>query len=264
MNLAITSDQLTTLLPTLARPPVIIDARPHAAYLSSARVIEGSIRLIPEQFTTNASLFLGAQVVVFDNDDAAASTEVVNKLRALGLQAMTVDDGFDGWSRAGGKVLPKPMGAPTTWVTRARPKVDRVACPWLILRMIDPDAKFLYVPADDVRATAAQHPAIPYDIPNVTFSHEGALCSFDAMIHKFGLSDPALLDMAVIVRGADTAVFALAPQAAGLVAISLGLSRLYADDHAMLAQGLVLYDALYAWCRDGRGERHDWNPAFLP
>jgi hypothetical protein len=151
-----------------------------------------------------------------------------------------------------------------TWVTRARPKIDRIACPWLVRRFVDPDAEFIYVPADQVRAVAASRPAIPFDIPDVAYSHAGQFCSFDAFIHRHGLSDPALKDLAIIVRGADTAAFDLAPQSAGLAAVSLGLSRLHDDDQAMLAQGLVLYDALYAWCRDGRGERHDWNPAFLP
>jgi hypothetical protein len=147
------------------------------------------------------------------------------------------------------------------WVTRERPKIDRIACPWLIARFIDPEAEFLYVPAGEVLGVAATSGAIPYDVPGVEMSHVGALCSFDAFLGKYRLTDPALVQLAAIVRGADTARLDLAPQAAGLLAISLGLSHNYADDHAMLAQGMVLYDALYTWCRACQGETHDWRPA---
>jgi hypothetical protein len=145
-------------------------------------------------------------------------------------------------------------------VTRERPKIDRIACPWLIRRFIDPDAEFLYVPAADVRRVAVERAAAPYDIPGVEFSHEGDLCSFDAFLTYFRLRDPALDELAVIVRGADTNRLDLAPQAPGLAAISLGLSRIYADDHAMLEAGMVVYDALYRWCREGKAEVHTWNP----
>ena len=145
------------------------------------------------------------------------------------------------------------------WVTRERPKIDRIACPWLITRFIDKDAEFLYVPADQVLAVAETSGATPYDIPDVEYSHVGELCSFDAFLNKHNLTDPALLQLAVIVRGADTARLDIAPQAAGLLALSLGLSHNFADDHAMLAQGMVMYDALYAWCRHTQQETHSWN-----
>ena len=145
------------------------------------------------------------------------------------------------------------------WVTRERPKIDRIACPWLITRFIDKDAEFLYVPADQVLAVAETSGATPYDIPGVEYSHVGELCSFDAFINKHNLTDPALLQLAVIVRGADTARLDIAPQAAGLLALSLGLSHNFADDHAMLAQGMVMYDALYAWCKHTQQETHSWN-----
>jgi hypothetical protein len=138
------------------------------------------------------------------------------------------------------------------WVTRERPKIDRIACPWLIRRFIDARAEFLYVPAGDVRAVAAAEQAIPYDVPDVQFSHRGELCSFDAFIADFALDDPALADLALIVRGADTGKPGLTPQSPGLLAISLGLSANYPDDHAMLEQGMVVYDALYAWIRTTR------------
>lgn len=147
------------------------------------------------------------------------------------------------------------------WITRARPKIDRIACPWLIARFIDEAPEFLFVPADRVFAVAAETGAIPYDIPGAELSHEGERCSFDTFLKKYRLDDPALRDLAVIVRGADTGRLDLAPEAAGLLAVSLGLSALYADDHEMLRHGLIIYDALYAWARQARGESHGWPPA---
>ncbi|WP_447742252.1 chromate resistance protein ChrB domain-containing protein [Variovorax boronicumulans] len=146
------------------------------------------------------------------------------------------------------------------WITRERPKIDRIACPWLILRFIDREAEFLYVPPVDVLAMAQSTGATPYDIPGVEMSHVGERCSFDAFLAKYRLTEPALHQMADIVRGADTSRLDLTPQSAGLYAISLGLSRVFADDHAMLRHGLVMYDALYAWCSEGRGETHHWPP----
>ena len=146
------------------------------------------------------------------------------------------------------------------WVTRERPKIDRIACPWLIARFIDPQAEFLYVPADQVLATADQTGAIPYDIPGVEYGHVGELCSFDAFLAKHRLIDPALQQLAVIVRGADTDRHDLHPVCSGLHALSLGLSLTHADDHTMLKQGLVMYDALYAWVQRGQQERHTWSP----
>lgn len=140
------------------------------------------------------------------------------------------------------------------WITRARPKIDRIACPWLVARFIDPQGEFLYVPAADVLRMAAETGAIPYDVPGVELGHVGELCSFDAFLRKYGLSEPALQQLAVIVRGADTSRLDLTPQSAGLHAISLGLSQNFADDHEMLRYGMVIYDALYAWCKQGQGK----------
>jgi len=147
------------------------------------------------------------------------------------------------------------------WITRERPKIDRIACPWLILRFIDRAPEFLYVPSDKVLSAAAETGAIPYDVPDVELSHVGELCSFDAFLKKYGLDDPALRRLADIVRGADTGRPDLSPQSAGLLAISLGLSRNFADDQEMLRQGIVMYDALYAWARELQGETHGWPPA---
>ena len=146
------------------------------------------------------------------------------------------------------------------WVTRERPKIDRIACPWLIRRFIDPDAQFLYVAAGEVLQVAAEQGATPYDIPGVEMSHVGEKCSFDAFLAKYRLDDPALQQLAAIVRGADTSRLDLTPQSAGLYAISLGLSQVHADDHEMLRHGLVMYDALYAWCESCQSETHNWPP----
>ena len=147
------------------------------------------------------------------------------------------------------------------WVTRERPKIDRIACPWLVTRFIDDAPEFLFVPSDRVLATAAETGAIPYDIPDVELSHVGDLCSFDALLKKYALTDAALHHLAVIIRGADTGRPDLTPQSAGLLAISLGLSRSFPDDQAMLTHGLVMYDALYAWARELQAETHGWPPA---
>ena len=149
---------------------------------------------------------------------------------------------------------------PTKWVTRERPKIDRIACPWLILRFVDPKAEFLYVPAKEVFTIAAQEKAVAYDIPGAPFEHDGEACSFDAFIKRFALKAPGLDHLAAIVRGADTSRLDLTPQSAGLYAISLGLSRNFADDHEMLRHGLVVYDALYAWAAALQDETHNWPP----
>ena len=146
------------------------------------------------------------------------------------------------------------------WITRERPKIDRIACPWLIARFIDKNPEFIYVPAKDVLKAAKEKNAIPYDVPDVELSHVGELCSFDAFLKKYEMKDPALQTLAAIVRGADTSRLDLMPQSAGLYAISLGLSHNYSDDHEMLKQGMVIYDALYSWCRSCQSEAHNWPP----
>ena len=146
------------------------------------------------------------------------------------------------------------------WITRERPKIDRIACPWLIERFIDKAPEFLYVPPGDVLRIAGETGAIPYDILGVELTHVDELCSFDAFLKKYNLSDPALQQLAVIVRGADTSRLDLTPQSSGLYALSLGLSKTFADDHEMLHHGMVMYDALYAWCRHCQAETHNWPP----
>ena len=148
------------------------------------------------------------------------------------------------------------------WITRERPKIDRIACPWLIMHFIDRDAEFLYVPNTDVLRIAAETGAIPYDIPGVELSHVGDLCSFDAFLKKYALAEPALQTLATIIRGADTGKLDLTAQSAGLYALSLGLSKTFPDDHVMLSHGMVMYDALYAWCQHCQAEAHQWPPVM--
>jgi hypothetical protein len=146
------------------------------------------------------------------------------------------------------------------WITRERPKIDRIACPWLIKRFVDPDADFIYVPKAKVFEEAQKQDAIPYDIPGTEYSHYDHECTFDFIIRKHQLTDPALLQLATIVRGADTDRFDLAPQAAGLWAISAGLSHNYTNDQEQLQVGLKIYDALYSWAKYVQDEKHIWNP----
>lgn len=150
------------------------------------------------------------------------------------------------------------------WITRERPKIDRVACPWLIARFIDATPEFIFAPPGEVLRLAAELGATPFDVEGVELSHDGEFCSFDALLNKYRLSDPALHEIALIVRGADTARLEIAPQAAGLLAISLGLSSLFQDDQEQLRHGFVVYDALYAWATRVRNETHTWNPRRSP
>ena len=148
------------------------------------------------------------------------------------------------------------------WITRERPKIDRIACPWLIKNFVDSDAVFIYVPKDEVFEKADELDAIPYDIPGAEYSHYGDECTFDFILKKHALNNPVLNQLAQIVRGADTNRFDLAPQAAGLWAISAGLSYNYKNDHEQLETGMKLYDALYSWANYVQHERHDWNPVL--
>jgi hypothetical protein len=204
-----------------------------------------------------------ASVVTYCVHGHEVSQGAAKALRDQGIDARYLEGGLEeGWRAAGGALMAKPQDAATRWVTRERPKIDRIACPWLVARFVDPEAEFVYVPPKEVLRAAQEKQAIPYDVPDVHFSHDGELCSFDTFLKTYRLTgDPALTRLAVIVRGADTARPDLAPQAAGLLAVSLGLSRNFKDDHEMLKHGMVMYDALYAWCKEGREETHTWNPA---
>ena len=172
--------------------------------------------------------------------------------------------GFVAWEEAklalvpASKIPPRDNEGRTIWVTRSRPKIDRIACPWLIRRFVDTSAVFLFVAPAEVLAVADRFKATAFDIENTHWSHRGELCTFDVMIEEFGLESEALLRLATIVRAADTARLDLAPEAAGLLAASLGLSRMYSDDLEQLEAGILLYDAFYRWCRDATDETHNW------
>jgi hypothetical protein len=238
------------------RPPLVIDVRRNERFFESDEMIDGALHRDPARVEAwKSTLPANAEVVVYCVHGHEVSQGVA---KALG--ARYLEGGIEAWT---GPRQSKPKGGATRWVTRERPKIDRIACPWLVRRFVDPGAEFLYVPTPEVKRIAAEREAVPYDIPDVHFSHEGERCSFDAFLRHFRLeSDPALIELARIVRGADTNRMDLAPQAAGLAAISLGLSRNFSDDLEMLEQGMVMYDALYAWCKQGKSEVHTWNPAL--
>ncbi|MEN3355687.1 MAG: hypothetical protein V7640_3845 [Betaproteobacteria bacterium] len=245
-----------------ASAPLLIDVRRREAYLKDTKTLAGALRRDPDRVSEwGPELPSAAKVVVSCAHGHEVSQGVAKALNAQGREAYFLEGGLAQWQADGGKSDSKPAGASTRWITRERPKIDRIACPWLIARFVDKDAEFLYVPTKEVRDAAKARDAIPYDIPDVHFSHEGELCSFDAFIKHYRLNDPALQQLALIVRAADTARLDLVPQAPGLAAISLGLSRRFADDHEMLKHGMVMYDALYTWCKEGQDELHTWNPA---
>ena len=245
------------------QPPLVIDVRKRPAYIAAPDMITGALRRDPELVSSwTKELPSASTVVVYCVHGHEVSQGVAKALNERGVAARYLEGGLEeGWKAAGGELDHKPADANTRWVTRERPKIDRIACPWLIARFVDREAEFLYVPTKQVLDAARERDAIPYDIPDVAFSHDGELCSFDAFLKHYRLHDPALEQLALIVRGADTAKLELAPQAAGLAAISLGLSKTFSDDHEMLRHGMVMYDALYAWCKQGQDEVHTWNPA---
>jgi rhodanese-related sulfurtransferase len=261
MSALISFSELQSALST-PEPPLVIDVRRRPAFRVATEMIAGALRRDPETAVLWAKTLPSASTaVVYCVHGADASQGVAKALREHGIKARYLEGGIEeGWKAHGGALDRKPAGADTRWVTRERPKIDRIACPWLIARFVDKDAEFLYVPTKQVLDTASERDAVAYDIPDVAFSHNGELCSFDAFLKHYRLTDPALQRLAVIVRGADTARLDLAPQAAGLAAVSLGLSRIFGDDHEMLEHGMVMYDALYAWCKEGQEEVHTWNP----
>ncbi len=230
-------------------PPALLDVRRGPAFDADPEIIAGAVRRAPE--TVDAwvgTLEPWRPVVVYCVHGLEVGTGVAATLRARGFDATALEGGLEGWRAAGFATV--PWTRPTRWVTRERPKIDRIACPWLVRRFIDPAAEFFYVPAAEVRAYAAANGATAYDIADVEYGHAGPDCSFDAFVRLHALSDPALAELARIVRGADTSALHLAPQASGLLAVSRGLSALFADDHTMLRWGMLVYDALYVACRD--------------
>ena len=260
MDASITAAELKSALAG-TKPPLVIDVRKPSTFRSAPDMAAGALRRDPAQVASWAKeLPRASSVVVYCVHGHEVSQNAAKVLCASGLNSFYLESGIEGWRQAGGDLARKPSGASSRWVTRERPKIDRIACPWLVRRFVDPEAEFLYVPTPEVKRVAVEREAIPYDIPEVEFSHEGDLCSFDAFLTYYRLKDPALDELAIIVRGADTNRMELAPQAAGLAAVSLGLSINFRNDHEMLEHGMVTYDALYAWCKRGKAEVHTWNP----
>ncbi len=265
----ITVAQLSRLV-GLPTAPRLIDVRTEEDYAADPRLLPGSFRRDYASTPAWQEACRGKPVVVVCQKGLKLSQGVAAWLRHSGIDAQTLEGGFEAWRAAGqmlvdtAKLPPRDERGRTVWVTRARPKVDRVACPWLIRRFVDPDAAFLFVSPSEVLAVAERFGAAPFDIDGVFWSHRGAACTFDTMIEELGLNSRPLLQLATIVRGADTARLDLAPQAAGLLAASLGYSRMYRDDLAQLDAALGLYDAFYRWCRDATDETHNWPSATAP
>jgi rhodanese-related sulfurtransferase len=256
---SISTEKLARLIGT-PNCPVIVDVRPDGNELLPA-----SLRRIAERVNEWAGSLIGQKVVVTCVHGKERSAGVAAILRSEGVDAETLEGGFAAWRDGGLPVIDAaklPERDPqdrTVWVTRARPKVDRIACPWLIRRFVDPAAVFLFVSPNEVAGVAERFGATPFDVDGVFWSHRGEQCTFDTMVEEFGLSSiGALSRLAVIVRGADTARTEIAPQAAGLLAASLGLSRMYSDDLEQLEAGMLIYDVFYRWCRDAVDETHDW------
>ncbi len=247
--------------------PLVVDVRRRDAIDQATQSLPGAIwRDAGMTRQWSAELKREQPIVLACKAGHEFSQTAVAELRADGFAASILEGGYEGWANAGlpfitkaelDRIAPK---RPSLWVTRRRPKLDRVACPWLIRRFLDAEARVLFVDPDQVTAVARETGAIPFDIKDVELSHEGERCTFDTMLKLFGLeSEPSLARLALIVRGADTARPELAPEAAGLHAVSIGLSALAGDDdHGLLQRGFLIYDALFAWLRFAADERHNW------
>jgi len=263
--LEITPEKLNRIVGT-PNAPTIIDVRNDEDFAADPRLIPGSRRRDYRAVADWAEELSGPSVVLCQKGQTLGHG-VAAHLRAIGKAAEVLEGGFEAWRAtkaalvAEEKLPPRDSRGRTVWVTRARPKIDRIACSWLIRRFIDPSAVFLFVPSAEVAAVADRFNAAPFDIEAVYWSHRGDLCTFDVMVEEFGLGTDPMLRLAMIVRGADTSRPDLAPEVAGLLAASLGLSRMFNDDLEQLAAGMTLYDAFYRWCRDATDETHNWpNP----
>jgi rhodanese-related sulfurtransferase len=246
---SVSSKELHVRLGTAAAP-VLIDVRRSDAFKGDDRLIIGASHLTPEDVASwQKALPNGRPVVAYCVHGHEVSQGVATTLRRAGMQAAYLEGGIAGWKEQRLPTRRKRDATENKWVTREHPKIDRIACPWLISRFVKPDAEFVYVPANDVARVANDVGGTPYDIKGVEFGHVGDRCSFDAIISAYDIHDAALDQLATIVRGADTSRPDLTPQCEGLLAISYGLSANFPDDHEMLKHGLVIYDALYTWCR---------------
>jgi rhodanese-related sulfurtransferase len=265
-NTSINIDKLLRLIGTPGCP-AIVDVRTEEDFQKEPRLIPGAVRRSHGDVAQWAEGYKGRSVIAVCEKGLKLSHGVAAWLRHSGVQAETLEGGTLAWAAAHHPMVPVKILPPrdnrgrTVWVTRSRPKVDRIACPWLIRRFVDPHAVFLYVAPSEVMAVADKFSATPFDIEgqSVFWSHRDELCTFDVMIEEFGLSGfEPLQRLAGIVRGADTDRPDLAAEAPGLLAASLGLSRMFSDDLEQLDAGMLLYDALFRWCRDAVGETHNW------
>lgn len=258
----ITIQQLNRLIGTPAAP-MIIDTRIEADFDEDPRVIPGAIRHPHDSVTTILDQINSRSVIVYCQKGHKISQGMAALLRSHGVKAEYLQGGQVGW--ATNKLplvewakIPTKADGHSLWVTRHRPKIDRIACPWLIRRFIDANAQFLFVAPSEVMDVAKTFNATPFDIEDVFWSHRAELCTFDVMIDEFGLNIEALNELAKVIRGADTNRHDLAPQAAGLLAFSVGMSRMFREDIVQLDQSMLFYDALFRWARDGMNENHDW------
>lgn len=259
-TLEISVEALARLIGQPLCPP-IIDVRIEADFAADPVLLPTALRRSHLDVALWGEAYRGQTVIIICHKGLKISHGVAAWLRQAGAHAVVLSGGFVAWRAAGGLTVNTSSAAISTgslWVTRARPKIDRIACPWLIRRFVDTTAKFLFVPPAEVTGVAERFGAIPFDIEAVFWSHRGEQCTFDTMVAEFGLSCPALDGLANIVRAADTNRLSQVPEAAGLLAASLGLSQLYADDLLQLDAGMGLYDAFYSYCRDAYGETHDW------
>jgi rhodanese-related sulfurtransferase len=261
---SISADKLYRLIGT-PWAPVVIDVRTEEDFAADPRLVPGAVRRAHSAVAGWAAEFRGRPAAVACRKGGKLSQGVAAWLRHEGSPAESLDGGTVAWAAAGLPMVPeaklpaRDSEGRTAWVTRARPKVDRIACPWLIRRFVDPGAVILFVAPSEVEAVGERFGAAAFDVDGAFWSHRGELCTFDVMLDELGLGAvEGLRRLAPIVRGADTARPELAPQAAGLLAASLGLSRMYSDDLEQLEAGMLLYDAYYRWCRDATDETHDW------
>lgn len=260
----ISPEKLSRLIGT-PKGPALVDVRTDEDFAADPRLVPGALRRPYENAALWGQEFSGRSVVAICDKGLKLSEGVAALLRHEGTSAEVLDGGFAAWKREKlplvdtAKLPPRDPQGRTVWVTRSRPKIDRIACPWLIRRFLDPNAVFLFVTPAEVKAVASKFGGVPFDIEDTFWSHRGELCTFDVLIEEFGIRTEPLLRLAKIVRGADTGKLDLAPEAAGLLAASLGLSRMYADDLEQLEAGMGLYDAFYRWCRDATEETHGWT-----
>ena len=259
----ISIDKLVRLVGT-PKCPLLVDVRPQDEFEADPHLIPSAVHCASNNLEDRAKAHGGQSAIVICQGGSSLSQGAAALLRHRGVPAEALEGGLEAWKKERLPLVPfaklPPVDAQgrTVWVTRARPKIDRIACPWLIRRFVDPHAVFLYVAPSDVVAVAERFGGVPFDIENVFWSHRGDTCTFDTMVDEFGLSTPPLLRLANIVRGADTARPELSPEAPGLLAASLGLSRMYADDLQQLEAGMWLYDALYRWARDDTDHTQNW------